>query len=329
MLVGAGIVLALVMTSVLEPMALVIALTVGYMIYMGRGMVIQAQRFRPVEPLGVWRVTLVANLILVVIGMGTFAWYVLGAGTKAWVPFLIFMAGMMALRQWRRAQTARLYAWRAPALRLLQQGDYRKLIRELEDEAQAGRGHPDKLAMVALAYIEQNKFDYAEKLLKQAKTLAPDYASVNGAFGSLRRHQVRYAEAVEVIQRGLAFEENPNSRYYLGLCQFLAGEHDAAGDTLQAVIDDPTLLRQGQLYGAYILGQLAQESGDGAASRMWYDRMAELAPRTIPTLQEESRRHKQTAYGDTLKAHIRDMEHIIARRPLDRIPDASIKGQAD
>ncbi|MBI5959620.1 MAG: tetratricopeptide repeat protein, partial [Chloroflexi bacterium] len=133
----------------------------------------------------------------------------------------------------------------------------------------------------------------------------------------LRRHQARYAEAVDAIQQALTFEESVSSRYYLGLCQFLGGDLTGARDTLTTVIDNPELLRQGQVMGAYILGQAAEASGDPAAARVWYDRMAEGAPKIIPVLQEESRRHKQTPYGEAIKDHARQMEQIIARRPLD------------
>ena len=177
--------------------------------------------------------------------------------------------------------------------------------------------HPDKLAVVALALIELNKWDRADRLLAQARQLAPEYASVNGALGSLRRHQGRYAEAVTALQAALAFEEDPNSRYYLGLCQFLAGDQEGARSTLLRVIDDPLLFRQGQAVGAYILGQVAEGEGDAEGARAWYARMAEAAPRVIPALEEEARRHKQTAYGETLKEHVRAMQRLIARRPLE------------
>jgi hypothetical protein len=315
-LIIAGIGLALVFAGQVDPVALIILLILGYFVYMARGILRQARRFRPVEPPRTWLVTLVANLVLMGIGIGAFGWYMAGGGSRAWIPFLIFIAGMIALRQWRRDVTNKLYAWRTPALTLLQKGDYRKLVRELEDDATAGSGHPDKLAMVALAYIELNKWQRADDLLRQAHEIAPDFASVNGAIGSLRRHQARYAEAVAAIQQAVAFEENANSSYYLGLCQFLAGDHESARETLLGVIDHPDLIGQGRVYGAYILGQIAEAAGDAEAARDWYARMAENAPKVIPALKEESLRHKQTPYGDTLKDHIRRMEQIIARRAV-------------
>jgi len=236
---------------------------------------------------------------------------------------MLFIAGMMSLRLWRRGVVKQLYAWRTPALTLLQQGEYKKLVRALEKEATAGRGHPDKLAMVALAYVEMNKWTEAADLLRRARLLAPDYASVNGAIGSLRRHQGLYHEAVEAIQRALAFEASPTSSYYLGLCQFFAGDHEQARATLAAVIDQPDLIRQGQVVGAYILGQGAEADGDQAAARAWYDRMADGAPKVLEALNEEWRRHKQTPYSDLLRDHVRRMEQIIARRPRNRtnVPD--------
>lgn len=315
-LIAFGVALALVVAGGLDPVALIILLVIAYLLYMARGLIAQAQRFRPVEPPRAWWVTLVGNLVLAALGIGSFGWYLAGAGARAWVPFLIFVAGMMALRWWRRDLSLKLYSWRTPALTLLQQGEYRRLVRELEAEATAGRGHPDKLAMVALAYVELNKWDAADHLLARARTLAPDFASVNGALGSLRRHQARYADAVLAIRRALDFEPNSNSSYYLGLCQYLAGQRDAARHTLAAVLDDPGLLRQGQVVGAYILGQIADENGDSAAAQSWYARMAEGAPKVIPALEEEIRRHKDTPYAETLKEHVRHMERIIARRPL-------------
>jgi tetratricopeptide (TPR) repeat protein len=316
-LVIVGAALALVFTGQLDPVALIILLILGYFAYMARGVLRQARRFRPVEPPNTWLITLVANLALMALGIGSFGWYLAGAGARAWVPFLIFIAGMMALRMWRRDVTNRLYAWRVPALLLLQKGEYKKLVRELEADATGGSGHPDKLAMVALAYIELNKWQRADDLLKRAQVLAPDFASVNGALGSLRRHQARYAEAVEAIRQAVAFEDNANSRYYLGLCQFLAGDQAAARDTLTGVIAAPDLIGQGRVYGAYILGQIAESAGDTESARGWYDRMAGDAPRVLPALKEESLRHKQTPYGETLKDHTRNMEHIIARRPVE------------
>ncbi|MBN2304536.1 MAG: tetratricopeptide repeat protein [Anaerolineae bacterium] len=318
-LVIAGIALALVIVGGLDPVALVILLVLGYVAYIARGVLQQAARFRPVEPRGTWRITLVANLALMILGIGAFGWYLAGAGAKAWVPFLVFIAGMMALRAWRRDVVARLYSWRTPALTLLQKGEYRKLIRELEDDATAG--HPDKLAMVALAYIELNKLDRADRLLIQAQALAPDFASVNGAVGMLRRHQGRYGDAVAAIRDALAFEENINSRYYLGLCQFLDGDLDAARVTLEPIMGAPDLIRQGQVVGAYILGRAAEAGGDSGAARTWYDRMAEGAPPVLTALRDEARRHKQTSYGDTLKAHIQDMDKILAQRPLTKHED--------
>jgi hypothetical protein len=315
-LIIAGIALALVIAGQLDPVALIVLLILGYFVYMARGMLRQARRFRPVEPPNTWLITLVANLLLMGIGIGAFGWYLAGGGARAWIPFLIFIAGMMALRLWRNDVSAKLYTWRTPALTLLQQGDYQKLIRALEAEATAGRGHPEKLAMVALAYIELNKWHKADELLARAAQSAPDYASVNGALGSLRRHQARYAEAVSAIQAALRFEANVNSSYYLGLCQFLAGDPTAARATLEAVIDHPDLIGQGRVYGAYILGQIAESVGDAESAQRWYDRMADSAPKVMPALKEESLRHKQTPYGDTLKDHIRNMERIIARRPL-------------
>jgi Tfp pilus assembly protein PilF len=312
-----GLTIALAVAGQLDPAALILLLVLAYFGWMARGVLVQAERFRPVEPPNTWAITLVANLVLMALGIGAFGWYLSGGGSMAWVPFLVFMAGMMALRQWRRGQTARLYAWRVPALTLLQKGEYKKLIRVLEDEATAGRGHPDKLAMVALAYIEQNKLETAERLLLRAKQLAPDYASVNGALGSLRRHQARYAEAVEAIRAALAFEDNANSRYYLGLCQYLAGDRADAEHSLRQVIDDPTLIRLGQAYSAYLLGQIAEARGDLGEAQGWYARLAEAGPKAIPALQEEYRRHKQTPYGETLKDDIREMEKLIARRPLE------------
>jgi hypothetical protein len=317
-LVMTGVALALVFTGHLDPVALIILLILGYFAYMARGVLQQARRFRPVEPPRTWLITLTANLFLMALGIGAFGWYLAGAGARAWVPFLFFIAGMMALRMWRRDVTNRLYAWRVPALRMLQKGEYKKLVRALEDEATEGGGHPDKLAMVALAYIELNKWQKADDLLARAQALAPDFASVNGAIGSLRRHQARYAEAVEAIWRAVAFEANINSSYYLGLCQFLAGDHEAARVTLTSVIDSPDLIGQGRVVGAYILGQIAESAGDSESAQGWYDRMADQAPKVIPALKEEAQRHKQTPYGETLKDHVRCMEHIIARRPVDQ-----------
>lgn len=316
-----GVALALVIAGGLDPVALVILLIWGYIVYAARGVIAQAQRFRPVEPPGTWLITLVANIALMAIGLGAFGWYLLGAGAKAWVPFLIFIAGMIALRQWRRGVVSRVYAWRVPALTLLQKGEYKQLVRALEDDPATAQ-NPDRLAMLALAHIELNKWDTADELLIKARSLAPDFASVNGALGSLRRHQARYDEAVAAIRKAIAFEENVNSRYYLGLCQFLGGDHDGAQVTLRSILDDPTLLRQGQLFGAYILGQSAERAGKHDDARAWYARMADLAPKVLPVLQEEARRHKQTAYGDTLKAHVRTMQQIIARRPLQSTPRA-------
>lgn len=322
-LVMIGIVIALVVAGTLDPAALVIVLILGYFAWMTRGVMAQAQRVRPVEPPNTWLITTAANLALMGLGIGAFGWYLAGAGSMAWVPFLIFIAGMIALRQWRQSKVKQLYAWRTPALVLLQKGEYRKLAREIEDEATAGRGHPDKLAMVALAYIEMNKWDRADKLLQQAKSLAPDYASVNGALGSLRRHQARYAEAVEAIRAALVFEDDPTSRYYLGLNQYLAGDSQGAQDTLLAVIDIPTLSRLGKVYGAFLLGKIAEDGGDPDAAKRWYERMGDGAHKVLTALNEEVRRHKDTPYGETLKTHVRAMEKIIARRPLDQISQES------
>ena len=313
--VAFGIALALVVTGGLDPVALIILLVLGYFTYLARGVIEEAQRVRPVEPPVTWAVTMIGNLVLMAIGIGSFGWYLAGGGSMAWVPFLIFMAGFMALRWWRRDVVQKLYAWRTPALTLLQQGEYKRLVRELEPTATAGRGHPDKLAMVALAYTEMNKWDRADKMLTQARALAPDYASVNGALGALRRHQARYDDAVSAIQEALTFEENVNSRYYMGLCQFLAGDLSSARATLEAIIDAPDLIRQGQVYGAYILAQAAQQAGDDDAVQSWHTRMAESAPKVIPALEDEYRRHKQSAYGETLKEHVRAMQKIIAQRP--------------
>lgn len=315
-LIVAGIALALVIAGQVDPVALIILLILGYFVYMARGILRQARRFRPVEPPNTWLITLAANLVLMGIGIGAFGWYLTGGGTRTWIPFLVFIAGMIALRQWRQGVTNQLYGWRTPALTLLQNGDYKQLVRELEDEATAGNGHPDKLAMVALAYIEMNKWQRADDLLRRALALAPDFASVNGALGSLRRHQARYDEAVTAIRHALAFEENANSSYYLGLCQFLAGDRTSARDTLLGVIDHPDLIRQGRVYGAYILGQIADEAGEAESARGWYARMADDAPKVIVALKDEAHRHKQTPYGDTLKVHVRSMEQIIARRPM-------------
>jgi len=125
---------------------------------------------------------------------------------------------------------------------------------------------------------------------------------------------------VSALQAALAFEEDPNSRYYLGLCQFLGGDLEGARATLSTVIDEPLLFRQVQAVGAYILGQAAEGEGDAEAARAWYARMAEAAPKVIPALEEEARRHKQTSYGETLKEHVRTMQRIIARRPLEERP---------
>jgi tetratricopeptide (TPR) repeat protein len=320
-----GIALALVIAGGLDPVALIILLILGYFAYMARGALRQAGRFRPVEPPRTWLVTLVANLALMALGIGAFGWYLAGGGTITWVPFLFFIAGMIALRLWRRDVVKQLYAWRTPALALLQQGEYRKLIRALEDEATAGRGHPDKLAMVALAYIELNKWDDADKVLRQATAIAPDFASVNGAIGSLRRHQARYAEAVEAIRKALAFEANANSSYYLGLCQYLAGDREGARATLRPILDNPELIRQGKVVGAYLLGQIAEVEGDSTAARVWYDRMADDAPKVIPALEDEMRRHKQTPYGEALKDLVRGMQTTLARRPLAQDRAASLE----
>ncbi len=314
-LVVFGIALALVVVGGLDPVALIILLILSYLAYMARGVIRQAARVRPVEPPRTWLITMIGNLALMALGIGAFGWYLVGAGAGAWVPFLIFIAGMLALRAWRRSVVANLYAWRVPALALLQQGEYKKLVRELETEARV-QAHPDKLAMVALAQIELNKWDTAESLLAEARAAAPDFASVNGALGSLRRHQARYAEAVEAIRRALVFEANVNSSYYLGFCQYLAGDDAGASVTLRAIIDDPLLIQQGQVVGAYILGQVAESAGDTDAARAWYTRMADAAPRVIPVLDQEARRHKQTPYGDRLKDLVRDINRTIARRSL-------------
>jgi len=157
-LVAFGVALALISTARLEPVALVILLILAYFAYMTRGVLQQARRFRPVEPAHIWWFTAFANIVLMGVGIGAFGWYLAGGGAMAWVPFLIFVAGMMGLRAWRRGVVNRLYAWRTPALTLLQRGEYKKVVRGLEREATAGRGHPDKLAVVALAYIELNKW---------------------------------------------------------------------------------------------------------------------------------------------------------------------------
>src|SRR5512137_1678974 len=77
-LITFGAALALVLTGGLDPVALVILLIWGYLVYMARGVLRQARRFRPVEPPRVWWITLVANLALMAIGLGAFGWYMLG-----------------------------------------------------------------------------------------------------------------------------------------------------------------------------------------------------------------------------------------------------------
>ncbi len=312
-LVAFGVALGLVFAAGLDPVALIILLVLAFFAYMARGVWRQAQQVRPVEPPRTWAITAIANLILMALGIGSFGWYLAGAGALAWVPFLIFMAGMMALRLWRRDVTNKLYAWRGPALTLLQRGEYRQVIRALESEATAGRGHPDKLAMVALAYIELNKWERAEQLLQQAQRLAPTYLSVNGALASLRRHQARYAEAAQILQDALARQDDLTSRYYLGLCQYLAGDTKNARQTLQAVAEAPLLFRQGQVMSAYLLGQMAETEGDRSTAQRWYERMAEGAPKVLPVLEEEARRHKDSAYGETLKGHVKAMRHLVAQ----------------
>lgn len=314
-LIAVGIALVLVIGGGLDPVALIILLVWGYVVWAARGMVRQAQRFRPVEPPRTWWITLVANIALTALGLGAFGWYLLGGGSLAWVPFLIFIAGMIALRQWRRGVVNRVYAWRTPALTLLQQGEYKKLVRALEDDPLTA-SNPDRLAMLALAQIELNRWQVAEDLLERARALAPDFASVNGAIAALRRHQARWAEAEQAIRKALAFEESANSRYYLGLCQYLQGDRAGAQATLSAILDDPTLIRQGQVFGAYILGEIAAEAGDALAARRWQARLAEGAPRVIPLLEDEIRRHKQTPYAETLKTHVRAMQRLIAQRPV-------------
>lgn len=313
-LMAFGVALALVFAAGLDPVALIILLVLVFFAYMARGVWRQAQQVRPVEPPRTWAITAIANLILMALGIGSFGWYLAGAGALAWVPFLIFIAGMMALRLWRRDVTNRLYAWRGPALTLLQRGEYRQVIRALESEATAGRGHPDKLAMVALAYIELNKWERAEQLLQQARQLAPAYLSVNGALASLRRHQGRYAEAAQILQEALSGEDDLTSRYYLGLCQYLAGDTARARDTLQSVADAPLLFRQGRVMSAYLLGQMSEAEGDLTTAQRWYERMAQDAPRVLPTLEEEARRHKDSAYGEALKGHVKAMRRILAQR---------------
>ena len=322
LLIAVGIGIGLAVTGAIEAVGMILLLVLVYFAWMARGVLVQAERFRPVEPPRTWTITLAANLGLMALGIGAFGWYLGGAGMRVAGPFLAFMAGTIALRWWRRGVTKRLYAWRVPALRLLQAGEYKQLARQLEGPATAGRGHPDMLAMVALAYIELNKWQQADDLLAEAKAIAPDFASVNGALGSLRRHQARYAEAVVAIREALRFEESSSSRYYMGLCQYLAGDSQEAERTLRAVIDETDLVRQGQVYGAYVLGKIADERGDEAAARVWFDRMAEGSLKVIPALEEESRRHKQTPYAETLKDHVRDMQRIIARRPLRDVPEA-------
>ncbi len=223
-LIAVGFVCGLVVIGRLDAVALIIALVLAYFAWMAKGVIEQAARVRPVEPPQTWTITLLGNLALMALGIGSFGWYLAGGSSKTWVPFLIFIAGMIALRWWRRGAVAKLYTWRTPALTLLQQGEYKKLIKNLESEATEGRGNPDKLAMVALAYIELNKFDTADRLLERAKQVAPDFASVNGALGSLRRHQAHYVEAIPALESALRFEDTTNSRYYLGLCQYLAGQ---------------------------------------------------------------------------------------------------------
>ena len=134
-----------------------------------------------------------------------------------------------------------------------------------------------------------------------------------------QRYTVLFGQglAVTALQAALTFEEDPNSRYYLGLCQFMAGDLEGARATLGRVMDEPLLFRQGQAVGAYIMGQVAEGEGDADAARAWYARMAEAAPKVIPALEEEARRHKQTPYGETMKEQVRAMQRIIARRPLE------------
>ena len=134
-LVAFGIALALIVASGLDPVALIILLVLAIFAYMARGVLLQARRFRPVEPPRTWAITAVVNLALMALGIGAFGWYLAGGGALAWVPLLLFMAGMMSVRLWRRGVVKQLYAWRGPALTLLQRGEYRQVVRNLESEA--------------------------------------------------------------------------------------------------------------------------------------------------------------------------------------------------
>ncbi len=60
-LIVAGIALALVIAGQVDPVALIILLILGYFVYMARGILRQARRFRPVEPPNTWLITLVAE----------------------------------------------------------------------------------------------------------------------------------------------------------------------------------------------------------------------------------------------------------------------------
>jgi len=113
-LVAFGAVATLVLTGELDAVALIWTLVLIYFVWMARGAIEQARRFRPVEPPGTWAVTLWANIALMALAFAR------GDMPKALsypIPILSFFVGIVFAAQLReRISGIRRFRWEAAIL---------------------------------------------------------------------------------------------------------------------------------------------------------------------------------------------------------------------
>lgn len=169
---------------------------------------------------------------------------------------LAFIASCAGISQKKENKQKSADAYYQLGIQRLSEGNYQNALIELRKAESFKDDDPKIHDAKGIVYFYTERFDEAEKEYKKAISLKNGYSRAYVNLGTLYARQGKYPEAIEQYRKALEdpFYVTPaKALHNIGLCYEKMGNFkDAASSMLEAVQQDPTLLRAyldlGKLY---------------------------------------------------------------------------------
>ncbi len=222
------------------------------------------------------------------------------------LPAVLALLGLLVVAQivilwslWRQRPEVR------QARRAYLVGDYKGVIRVLEQAGEEKGLDPLGQTLLGNAYRQIGRLEDSERVLRAACEAEPDAPFSAYGLGRTLLVQGRYAEASAFIGRALAKRGMPIIVADLAYAHYLAGQRDEAARSL-AQAERLELDPQRTLMTRYLAWRLAGDPADEALRER-----LKRSDRGLEVLKAECDRFRETPYGAALAEDIAHMEMVL------------------